>query len=152
MEPPDSLLSDYFLSEHELHQLMEHLVDDTANSGTLLGFTDEVRFVPDEPLIQQGVVGDHSIYILTEGVLDVVLETDGQKTKVASIEPYAVFGEQSFIDGGPRSATVIARTEGLAHRLTDSGFEQVRSVHPEVACAFLIDIARGQAQRLRQRG
>ena len=149
MESPESLLSEYFLSERELDQLMQHLVSDRANSATLLGFTDKVEFEPGQVLIRQGD-SDASVFIVVEGSLEVVVEDGEAQRTVAMIEPYALVGEQSFIDGGPRTATVIARTNGVAHRLTDSGFEQVRNVHPEVACAFLIDVSRAIAQRVRQ--
>jgi len=149
MESPESLLSEYFLSEQQLDQLMRHLVDDHANSATLLAFTDKVEFEPGQTVIRQGDT-DAAVYVLVEGKLDVVVEDGGENKKVATIEPYALVGEQSFIDAGPRTATVVASTVGVAHRLTDSAFEQVRNVHPEVACAFLVDVSRALAQRIRQ--
>ena len=148
METPESMLSEYFLSEQELHQLMQHLVSDRANAGTLLAFTDKIKFEPGQVLIRQSE-SDASVFILTEGKLDVIVEDGDAQRTVATIEPYALVGEQSFIDGGPRTATVTGKTHGVAHRLTDSGFEQVRSVHPEVACAFLVDVSRALAQRVR---
>ncbi len=149
METPESLLSDYFLSERELEQLMQHLVDDHTNSATLLGFTDKLEFEPGQVLIRQGEP-HAAVFILVEGTLEVSVDDGGGPRSVATIEPYALVGEQSFIDGGPRTATVTAKSHGVAHRLTDSGFEQVRSVHPDVACAFLVDVSRALAQRLRQ--
>lgn len=149
MESPESLLSEYFLSEESLDQIMRYLVDDQSNAATLLAFADKVEFEPGQVLIRQGEV-DASIFVLTEGTLEVSLEAGGDTKTVATIEPHAVVGDTSFIDGGPRTATVTAKTHGVAHRLTDSGFEQCRSVHPEVACAFLVDVSRALAQRLRQ--
>jgi len=150
MESPESLMSEYFLSERDLHQLMRHLVSDRANSATLLAFADTIKFEPGQVLIRQADT-DAAVFILSEGTLEVVVEDGDTQRTVATIEPYALVGEQSFIDGGPRTATVVAKTHGVAHRLTDSGFEQVRSVHPEVACAFLVDVSRALAQRVRQR-
>ena len=150
MEPTDStLLSEYFLSERELHQLMEHLISENSNAGTLLAFADVVEFEAGQTLIRQGDT-DASVYILTDGALDVLVEENGVEQKVATIEPYALVGEQSFNDGGARTATVVGATNGTAHRLTDSGFEQIRSVHPEVACAFLVDVSRALAHQARQ--
>ncbi|MEM7202420.1 MAG: cyclic nucleotide-binding domain-containing protein [Planctomycetota bacterium] len=149
MEPSESLLSEYFLSEQELEQLMQHLIDEQANASTLLAFTDKVEFEPGQVLIREGTP-DASVFILTEGTLEVTVDDGGTGRRVATIKPYAIVGEQSFIDGGVRTATVTAKTNGIAHRLTDAGFEQVRSVHPEVACAFLVDVSRAMAQRLRQ--
>ena len=149
MESSESLLSEYFLSERELEQLMQHLVEDRANSATLLGFADKVEFEEGQVLIRQGDT-DASVFILVAGTLEVLVDDGGNEQKVATIEPYALVGEQSFIDNGPRTATVVARTNVVAHRLTDSGFEQVRTVHPEVACAFLVDVSRALAHRVRQ--
>ena len=128
---------------------MQHLVADQANAGTLLAFADKVQFEPGQVLIRESD-SDASAYNLTKGTLEVTVEDGDTQRTVATIEPYAVVGEQSFIDGGPRTATVTARTDGVAHRLTDSGFEQMRTVHPEVACAFLVDVSRALAQRVRQ--
>ena len=150
MESPESLLSEYFLSERELNQLMQHLVSDRANSATLLAFTDKIQFEPGQVLIRQSD-SDASVFILSEGTLEVIVEDDDTQRPVVTIESYALVGEQSFIDGGPRTATVVAKTHGVAHRLTDSGFEQVRNAHPEVACAFLVDVSRALAQRVRQK-
>ncbi len=150
MEPSESLLSDYYLSEQDLHQLMEHLVDERAGSAAVLAFTDKIEFEPEQVLIRQSD-SDAAVFILTEGTLEVLIEDGGKEQVVATIKPYALVGEQSFIDAGPRTATVLARSNGIAHRLTDSGFEQLRSVNPEAACAFLGDVSRALAQRLRQR-
>ena len=151
MEPPESLLSDYYLSERDLHQLMEHLIDERADASTVLAFSDKIEFEPEQTLIRQADV-DAAMLILTEGTLEVLIEEEGTARSVATIEPFALVGEQSFIDAGPRTATVVARTKGIAHRLTDSGFEQLRAANPEAACAFLGDVSRALAQRLRQRG
>ena len=150
MEQSESLLSEYYLSERDLHQLMQHLVDERADSSTLLTFADKVEFEPDQVLMRESE-SDAAVFILTEGTLEVTIEDDGKPRTVATIEPYALVGEQSFIDGGPRTATVFARTKGVAHRLTDSGFEQLTAAHPEVACAFLGDVSRALAQRVRLR-
>ena len=96
MEPPESLLSEYYLSEQDLHQLMEHLVEERADSATVLSFTDKIEFEPEQVLIRQGG-SDAAVYVLTEGTLEVTVEVDGKEQSVATIEPYALVGEQSFI-------------------------------------------------------
>ena len=150
MEPNDTFLSEYFLSERDLDQLMEYLVAEQSNAGTLLAFTDEIRLEPGQVLIRQGD-SDAAVYILTEGTLEVLVEDGGKERPVAKVDAYALVGEQSFIDGAPRTATVVAHTDCVAHRLTDAAFEQVRDTNPDAACAFLIDVSRALAQRLRQR-
>jgi len=150
MEPTESLLSDYFLSEADLDQLMEHLVDERGDSSTVLSFADKIEFDPEQVLIKQSD-SDAALYILTEGTLEVFVQDGDKERMVATVEPYALVGEQSFIDGGKRTATVRARTKGVAHRLTDSGFDQLRTAQPEAACAVLKDVASAMARRLRRR-
>jgi hypothetical protein len=60
---------------------------------------------PDETLVEQGAPGDE-LYLVLDGVLGV--EIDGEE--VAEIGPGAVVGEKALLEGGTRTATLIART------------------------------------------
>lgn len=68
--------------------------------------SDRHRAVPGEHLIEQGRLG-HEFLLIVEGAAHV--ERDGQN--VAQAGPGDFFGELALIDGGLRSATVIADTE-----------------------------------------
>ena len=129
---------------------MQLLAPDQPDAYTLLGFAEEIEFSAGDVLIRQSE-SDASVFILKKGTLEVIVSDGESKQTVATIDPFALVGEQSFIDGGPRTATVQATTDGVAHRLTDAAFEELRGKHPDLACAFLLDVARGLAQRCRQR-
>ena len=88
MEPSESLLSEYYLSEQDLHQLMEHLLDEHPDSATVLAFTDKIEFEPEQVLIRQSD-SDAAVFILTEGTLEILVEDDGKERSVATIEPFA---------------------------------------------------------------
>jgi hypothetical protein len=60
---------------------------------------------PDETLIKQGEAGDE-LYLLLDGVL--ALEVNGEE--VAEIGPGAILGECAVLEGGKRTATLLART------------------------------------------
>lgn len=67
--------------------------------------TDELSFAPGETIVQEGMLGE-TMFVVLEGQAKV---TRG-KRKVGAVLPGEFFGELSLIDGGPRSASVVAET------------------------------------------
>jgi CRP/FNR family cyclic AMP-dependent transcriptional regulator len=59
------------------------------------------------------------------------------------------FGELSLLDGGARTATVIAETPLLAMRLSRGPFLKVLEDEPQIAIAMLRELA-GRLRRLQQ--
>jgi CRP/FNR family transcriptional regulator, cyclic AMP receptor protein len=53
-----------------------------------------------------------------------------------------VLGEVAFLDGGPRSATLFAITDGELLRLRLESFEVLSARDPELGRAILFDLAR----------
>ena len=92
------------------------------------------------------------IYILTEGELEVLVAASegAMPTGVAMVKPVAIIGEQTFLDGQPRTATLAVKTPGTVHRLSLSDFDKLRIAEPEIACAFLFDVARSLSLRQRR--
>lgn len=64
------------------------------------------RFKEGKVLVEQGSSSD-DMYLLLNGVL--VVEVDGEK--IAELGPGAVFGERAALEGGTRTATLIAVTD-----------------------------------------
>ena len=61
-----------------------------------------------------------------------------QGEQVATLGPGAYFGELSLIDGGPRSADVVAGERGLTtFALPKWSFDELLRDHPEVAVPML---------------
>ena len=69
--------------------------------------------------------------------------------KITDVTPVAIIGEQSFLDGGARTASIVAKEPSTVYRMSRQAFEYLRREHADVACAFLYDIARSLAQRMR---
>jgi CRP/FNR family cyclic AMP-dependent transcriptional regulator len=117
--------------------------------GKLLAHTDVRRFRAGEEVIRVGDT-DRALLIVTEGALDVFLPRRGGGTRqFKSIEAPSVIGELSFVDGGPRSTTLRAVSDGELRRLSLESFEVLAAREPELARAILFDIARILARRLR---
>lgn len=117
----------------------------------LFGYTEPLGYGPGEVVVRHGQP-DRSLYIIAEGQLEIVLPGTerGAPRRLALVAPGSVFGEQSFIDGEPRSASVIAATACKVHRLSRESFALLQKDEPELAARLLEDIARVLSLRLRQ--
>lgn len=116
----------------------------------LLAYTTTLRFKPDDILIRAGDK-NKSFFIITEGELEVILPTRRNQKSDRNIirEAGSVIGEQAFIDGKPRSATVQAITKGSALQLSDRAFDEISAREPDLARDILVDIARLLSLKLR---
>ena len=66
---------------------------------------DRSTIEPGDTLVEQGEPGNE-LYLLLDGVLAVMIDGD----EVAEIGPGAIVGERASLEGGKRSATLMART------------------------------------------
>ncbi len=104
------------------------------------------RVSPGAPLITQGDAGD-ALYFIEDGWLDVVLDgPDGRRLRRTG--PGAVVGEVAFYTGAVRSASVIARTDAVVHRLTGDALARLEASHPDIAHAVHKAMIRMLAGRL----
>ena len=121
-----------------------------AEWNALLKATKLKRYPPREPIVNAGDSG-RQLYILLGGRAEVsVLRGDGRRQQIAVIEQGSVFGEQAFLDGQPRSATVSAISECEVRSLAWRDFLVFREKQPLVACDVLSDIGRTLSLRGRR--
>ena len=111
------------LSRRHLKQIAEH--------------ADEIAFRQGETIVEADQPGG-SFYVILEGEIRVVR---GAKT-IARMGPGEFFGEISLLDGGPRTATVIAETPVTAVRVFKRSFDRVVTQEPGVASQILAVVAR----------
>ena len=104
---------------------------------------DRVRFRAGEDLVRAGEV-DRSLYVVLAGRLEAAVGG------AAPIGAGSVFGELTFLDGLPRSATVRATADGEALRLSFDAFETLAARHPDLGRAILLDLGRIAALRVRR--
>jgi CRP/FNR family cyclic AMP-dependent transcriptional regulator len=90
---------------------------------------------------------DQALYLLTEGVVGVILP--GVQNIFKEIDAPSVLGEVAFIDGGPRSVSLVALTKCELLRMSIEAFEVLSAHHPELGRAILLGLARILAMRLR---
>jgi len=141
----------YYLAEADLLQLVEQIEEQgQADWRLFLSYADEFEVAPGEIVVRQ-FDSERIVYILTSGELEVrvATEPEGPQKVIGTVKPVAIIGEQTFLDSQPRTATLAAKTEATVHRLSLSAFDKLRTDEPEIACAFLFDVARSLSLRSR---
>ena len=117
-----------------------------SNWAALVQRTETRRYGAGQTIIAAGD-RDQALYLLTQGVVGVVLP--GTQGAFKEIDAPSVVGEVSFIDGGPRSVSLVSLTECELLRMSIDAFEILSAHHPELGRAILLDLARILAARLR---
>jgi len=111
------------LSRRHLKQVAEH--------------ADEISFRPGETIVEADQPGG-SFFVIVEGEVKVMR---GGRV-IARAGPGEFFGEISLLDGGPRTASVVAETPVVAIRLFKASFDKVVREEPRVAGKILVVVAR----------
>ncbi len=115
----------------------------------LIGHTQRRQFGAGETIVTEGET-DRSLYIVARGTLEVrVPKGKGYGSRVHTIEKGCVFGEQAFLDGGPRSANVVSLTDGELLVLSLDSFHTLAGWEPKLATQVLLDLGRILSLRLR---
>ena len=102
----------------------------------------EATYDPASVIVREGEPGESFVVIVKGGA---TVDQDGRTVNL--LGPGDFLGEIALIDGGPRTATVIA-TEPIAALVIDrTGFQRLMDQHPVVRHDLVIALT----QRLRQR-
>jgi small-conductance mechanosensitive channel/CRP-like cAMP-binding protein len=128
------------LGRNELFESLEPDEIQTLAKGLI-----ERRLTEGEDVVLAGADGD-SLYLIVDGVLDVVIEVDGAERKVAQLRPGGYFGEMSLLAGEPRSATVRSDSDGTVYELSKQVLEPVLRDRPKIAETLSQIVARRQME------
>ena len=110
----------------------------------LLAFTSELcTFEGGEVLFEAGDAPD-SAYVIMEGAVEIVAETEAGPVVEAVLGTNELFGELGVLTNSPRSATIRARDEIVALRITDEMFFKLLAENPEVS----LDVMRQLSEKL----
>jgi CRP/FNR family cyclic AMP-dependent transcriptional regulator len=108
------------------------------------------RFSAGDVVVKQGDAS-RIFYLVASGDLEVVFIADnGREKQIMTIAPLTVFGEQAFLDGRARSATVRALTSSEVRGMTIENFDALAARYPDLARKLLFDLARIVSLRLRE--
>lgn len=94
---------------------------------------DEQRFMEGASVVRQGEPGD-TFYVIVEGEAKV---KDANDRTLSRLIPGDFFGEISLMDGGPRTATVVAETKLTTLALSRRDFGTLLRSEPHVTVGLL---------------
>jgi CRP/FNR family cyclic AMP-dependent transcriptional regulator len=106
--------------------------------------------VPPGELVVAAGTAERALYLLEEGELEVLVGEPGQQRQLTTMRTGSVFGEQAFLDGQPRSATVRAAERCVVRELAWQGYLDLAAAHPTLADRLLWDVGRVVSERLRR--
>ncbi|MCA8998308.1 MAG: cyclic nucleotide-binding domain-containing protein [Planctomycetaceae bacterium] len=128
-----SLLGD--LSEDELQHFLSLTCPETFQAG------DEIL---EEDKVYQG------LWIILEGECEVVKRGCNGRNRLATLDPGNVFGEMSFLQKAPHSASVKAINEVHTIRLLREKYDALLECCPTSAQKIAVNIVRVLSDRLRR--
>jgi CRP-like cAMP-binding protein len=128
------------LTEPECQQLME--------------IATTVEFQPGEIVLHQGQRGQR-LWILLDGKCEVFIPaTNGNVSRqlvvLATLEPFSNFGEMSFFDGAPHSASVRAQTQVRLWRIDREQFDVLLKKQSAAAQKLVLNTIGSLAGRMRR--
>ena len=116
--------------------------------GRFAGFMETEKIAPWKVVVKQGDCED-SMYLILEGEFRVRVSAGDRETILATLGAGEFFGDISLFDHGPRSADVVANTDGVLLKITSQGIRKLAADAPAVALPFLLAMGKTLAARIR---
>ena len=123
---------------------------DDSKWATFIKYTELRRFKAGDQIIRHGDI-ENSFHIIIEGQVEILtpLKHSSKMRRVRVPQAGTVVGEQAFLDGKPRSATVHALTDGSMLTVSQTAFNTFAIHEPDMARELLMDLARTISVKLR---
>lgn len=107
------------------------------------------NFKQGDYIFEQGERQNFMAFIV-DGKVDIIKESaDSLEMIVVTLLPRTYFGEMSFVDDEPRSASAVARGQVTLLFLTTENFNRIADDYPKLAFKIMRNIAKMISQRLR---
>lgn len=111
-------------------------------------YFDRVELNDGESLIFQGEIST-DFYLVESGTLNVIEGIGDNAFRIAILGKNDVFGEMSFFDSSPRSATINSSGKSTVLRMTREQFVKIIEDNPEQGIHLLISMSIMTANRIR---
>jgi len=128
------------------HPLLQRLADEQLERFASAGEVE--TYAAGEVIVTEGSLGD-SIYLVLCGNTAVQKGGVGGR-RLATLGAGEFFGEMSFVEAAPRSASVVALEPTDVFRLPNQALHRLAADDPRAMNAVLVMIIRTLSQRLRQ--
>jgi len=102
-------------------------------------------------LLKSGATDDDRVFLLTEGMVSVLVETGpGHTQRVASLGPGMTFGEMTLLGQSTRTATVRADTAVKYRILKGADLDTLARQRPQLKITLLVKLASLLANKLKR--
>ena len=108
-------------------------------------------FEKGDVIIREGADANF-FFVLARGTVSVQIRVPGQgdrRKRVASIGPGLSFGEMALLDGGKRSADIVADERVICYGLRVEQLHELTAEHPNIMITILSNLTREFSERLR---
>jgi CRP/FNR family cyclic AMP-dependent transcriptional regulator len=85
---------------------------------------------------------EHTLFVLVEGKLKVLSETEGETKHVYTMKAGEVAGTRAFVDRTPRKATLEAEGDAVVYTMEPDAFESLLDKHPRIVYKVMRSIFR----------
>lgn len=111
----------------------------------------EVQYAAGDKILREGDTAD-SLYLLAAGRVSICLtiKNSARRQRLSTISPGLAFGELALLDGGTRSADVIADEPARCFVLPIADLQALGKKHPAIENKLIFNIARELSARLRR--
>ena len=116
----------------------------------LLAFTSQSLIFEDTELLFRVGESADSAYVIVEGEVEIVSETESGDFVVGVLGQNEIVGELGVLTNSPRSATIRARGRAVALRISDEMFLRLLAENPEVALDVMRQLSDKLVKSLRQ--
>jgi CRP/FNR family cyclic AMP-dependent transcriptional regulator len=115
-----------------------------------LALLEQRSYAKGDVILHEGK-SEQSLWILVKGTCEVVKKNKSKTERsLATLESGSAFGEMSFFQKAPHSATVRASTAVKVLRMTRENYEQLHTRCPTAAYKITQSVVSLMAQRLRR--
>ncbi len=114
----------------------------TLKECEVLSSSMALRKVKDGERLVEESGTEHTLFVLIEGKLRVISETDGEAKDVYTMKIGEVAGTRAFVDRTPRKASLEAVGDSIVYTMEPDAFEALLEKHPRIVYKVMRSIFR----------
>ena len=111
-----------------------------AHLRSVASLAEEVHYSPGRMIVRTGTPGV-AFYVIVDGSAKVLRGTIASAKGTWELGPGDFFGEMALLDGGPRTASVVAETPLTTIRIERAQFRKMLKEEPDIALKLLESMA-----------
>jgi len=133
-----------WLEKYVFHRTLTE--DEKCNLGTLI--TIESFKNGTSMMVENEPAG--ALYLLRHGKVDVVMQFNGETVHIANAGEGSQLGDMAFLDDATATATLIAKEDCVAYKITRKAIANLFAAHQEVARDLLCNTLANMSNILRE--